>query len=202
MSHLFGLTFFRDGKQHFSTEMRAFEHPTLRGDDARRAIEDVFFTGPVIEFGTGKNKRLVPLEDAQRMAAQLESASRTSARRKPPRQRAQPKTVGGVLNRVRSRKPIQPCRPKFRTGPIEVSDYAAAIAHPNEVRAALARFETCDWGDVSARIVARNNATTRKRQGELRGQYESRRGVFVILSRLSKTGNATTFIALPEEVDR
>lgn len=174
---------------------------TLHGDEALRALEDIFFTGPVIEFGSGKNKRLVPLEDAQRMAAQLESASYTGARRKPPRRRPEPKTVSGVLDRVRARKPIRPCRPKFTTGVIEVSDYARAIASPAEVRRALVRFEACDWGDVGARIVARNNAATRKRHGELRGQYQSARGVFLILSKLSKTGNASTFVALPEEVD-
>ena len=310
MSQLFVLTFFRNGKEHFSTEMRAFEHPkesartyvaseerenvpaavliiqlmqggddgmtlelekisevigplgkkdpatlaavqrerektiarhakkkreprrpkkrggptvfmtqagggikkktskgtsrTLRGDEAIRAVEDVFFTGPVIEFGTGKNKRLVPLEDVQRMAAQLESASRPGGpRRKPPRRRpvkAHP-TVGGVLDAVRARKPIRPCRPKFTTGVIEVSPYVQAIASQTEVRQAMSRFEACDWGDVNARTVARNNAVTRKRNGHLRGQYQSRRGVFVILSQLHPSGNAATFIALPEEVD-
>jgi hypothetical protein len=153
------------------------------------------FLGPAIEFGTGKNKRMVPLEAAQRMAAQLESASRASGRRKPPR----PKTVAGALDQVKKRSEVRPCRPKFQTGIIEVSELAQRIASHREVMGALKRFEACDWGDVSRTVTVANNKTTRKRLGILRGRYPVRQGLIFVKTTMTRSGNALTTVTLPEE---
>lgn len=174
--------------------IRGEKSQTLHGTSARDAIR--------IEFGTGKNKRLVPLEDVQRMASQLESASRASARarRRPPRNE-RPATVGAVLDQVRRRAPIRPCSPSFPLGQVQINESVTFISKPKEVEQALARFQKCDWGEVSSAIVRRNNTRTRKRSGAVVGYYRVRQGVIAIVTWLHKSRNGTTFVALPEEVD-
>lgn len=159
--------------------------------------KDLTFTGPVIELGTGKNKQLVPMIEVQKLASDLDKASRGGRRRKKPSPYAKAPTTQAALERVKARKVITPCRKNFPLGLITIDELAKAIASPKDVERALQRFQRCDWGDVTATVVRTNNAVTIKRSGLLRGRYSSQHGIFEIFSNLTPHRNTKTEITAP-----
>ena len=87
-------------------------------------------------------------------------------------------------------------RPKLNLGRIVITSNAHAILSADDVRSALRRHQSGDWGDVSAEDWKTNEQSVRD-QGMVLSAYESSSGrKFWVIS---DPGHEVTTVLLPED---
>jgi hypothetical protein len=118
-----------------------------------------------------KASKKYPRLDGSRMGPKLEAYLPAKA-----------KTVGGVLDEIRAKKPGKPCAPGFARGlQLFITENAKKSISPRAVAEGVASFIHCDWGLATSRIRS-NNAASRARRGKVEGIYADRNQKFLVIA--------------------